>query len=74
MSCIDESFPLFCISKEAGLGLSEASIGKIMSGSGVIFAGVPVFCLYIGRHCMVPSRWIGPFSSSCFVDSTFERV
>ena len=38
MSCIDESFPLFCISKEAGLGLSEASIGKIMSGSGVIFA------------------------------------
>lgn len=38
MSCIDESFPLFCISKEAGLGISEASIGKILSGSGIIFA------------------------------------
>lgn len=35
---VDEAFPLFCISKEAGLGLSEASIGKILSFSGLIFA------------------------------------
>jgi MFS family permease len=35
---VDEAFPLFCISRKAGLGLSEATIGKILSGSGLIFA------------------------------------
>ena len=43
MSCIDESFPLFCISKEAGLGIAEKSIGKILSGSGMIFAACQYF-------------------------------
>mmetsp|Transcript_26815 Transcript_26815/g.63025 ORF Transcript_26815/g.63025 Transcript_26815/m.63025 type:complete len:654 (-) Transcript_26815:903-2864(-) len=35
---VDEAFPLFCISKEGGLGLSEVEIGKLLSATGVIFA------------------------------------
>lgn len=37
MVAVDEGFPLFCISQVAGLGLSEGSIGKIMSASGLLF-------------------------------------
>jgi len=35
--CADEMFPLFCMS-QSGLGLAEASIGKILSGAGLLFA------------------------------------
>ena len=35
---VDETFPLFCMSREAGLGLAEAQIGKILSLCGLIFA------------------------------------
>lgn len=35
---IDEAFPLFCISKEGGLGLSENTIGKLLSATGLLFA------------------------------------
>ena len=35
---IDEAFPLYCISKGGGLGLSEGSIGKLLSATGIIFA------------------------------------
>ena len=36
---IDEAFPLYCISRNTGLGgLQEKDIGKILSASGVIFA------------------------------------
>mmetsp|Transcript_57798 Transcript_57798/g.172521 ORF Transcript_57798/g.172521 Transcript_57798/m.172521 type:complete len:547 (-) Transcript_57798:118-1758(-) len=35
--CVDEAFPLFCISKNGGLALSEASIGKMLSAAGFIF-------------------------------------
>ena len=35
---LDEAFPLFCMSKTAGLSLSEKSIGSILSLSGLIFA------------------------------------
>lgn len=38
MVATDEVFPLFCISKAAGLGLTEKSIGVILSTSGVILA------------------------------------
>ena len=37
-TAIDEAFPLFCISKEGGLGLSESKIGKLLSATGVFFA------------------------------------
>ena len=36
--CADEMFPLFCMSQKGGLGFSEASIGKILSGAGLLFA------------------------------------
>lgn len=36
--CADELFPLFCMSQTGGLGLTEASIGKILSGAGLLFA------------------------------------
>jgi hypothetical protein len=32
----DEAFPLFCLSLDAGLGLSENGIGRILSASGVL--------------------------------------
>jgi MFS family permease len=35
---IDEAFPLYCISKTGGLGLSEKEIGKLLSATGLIFA------------------------------------
>jgi hypothetical protein len=35
---VDEGFPLFCISKAGGLGLTEKTIGKILSLCGLIFA------------------------------------
>lgn len=35
---LDEAFPLYCMSKTAGLSLSEKSIGSILSLSGLIFA------------------------------------
>lgn len=35
---IDEAFPLFCMSKIGGLGLSENEIGKLLSSTGLIFA------------------------------------
>jgi MFS family permease len=35
---LDEAFPLFCMSKMAGLSLSEKHIGNILSLSGLIFA------------------------------------
>jgi len=34
----DVAFPLFCMSHRGGLGLNGASIGKILSGAGVLFA------------------------------------
>ena len=36
--CADVLFPLFCMSQTGGLGLTEASIGKILSGAGLLFA------------------------------------
>lgn len=36
--CADGLFPLFCMSQTGGLGLTEASIGKILSGAGLLFA------------------------------------
>jgi len=35
---VDEGFPLFCISPQAGFGLTEMTIGKILSLSGLVMA------------------------------------
>jgi MFS family permease len=34
----DVAFPLFCMSHQSGLGLNGASIGKTLSGAGILFA------------------------------------
>jgi hypothetical protein len=54
---VDEAFPLFCISKQAGLSLSEAAIGKILSISGLIF----IICQYICYTQLVD--WLGIYAS-----------
>lgn len=36
--CADEAFPLFCMASTGGLGLTEASIGSILSTAGALFA------------------------------------
>jgi len=55
--CLDESFPLFCLSHSAGLSLEEASIGKILSGAGLVFA----ICQYF-VYTKIVERW-GLFNS-----------
>lgn len=57
MIAVDESFPLFCISKAAGLGLSEKSIGKILSASGLIFV-IAQYLVYV-----VIVDWFGLYGS-----------
>ena len=37
LCCVDEGFPLFSMSKDAGLGLSEYTIGTVLSFSGLLF-------------------------------------
>lgn len=44
---VDEAFPLYCISIQAGLGLQEAAIGKILSLSGILFVALQ-YCCYTG--------------------------
>ena len=34
---IDEIFPLFCISKDSGLGVQESQIGNILTGTGIFY-------------------------------------
>ncbi|CAB9497580.1 ZINC INDUCED FACILITATOR [Seminavis robusta] len=59
--CLDESFPLFCISAKGGLGLSEGAIGQILSTAGLFFA-LSQYAIYVqtvDRFGLYPSLWIG---------------
>ena len=58
---LDEAFPLYCISNEAGLGLSEVTIGKILSGCGLIFASCQyfVYSYIVNRYGLYKSIRIG---------------
>ena len=50
--CIDEAFPLYCISRNNGLGqLSESDIGTILSIAGLVFAvgQFPVYTWIVDR-------------------------
>ena len=42
---VDEIFPLYCISKTSGLGITEKVIGNIMSGTGLFYIIVQYFIL-----------------------------
>ena len=44
---VDEAFPLFCMSAAGGLALNEASIGEVLSLSGLIFASLQYFVYII---------------------------
>jgi len=57
MVAINEGFPLFCISRAAGLGLWEKSIGTILSASGLIFA----LAQYVVYASLV--QWLGLYGS-----------
>lgn len=72
---VDETFPLFCISKEAGFGLSELKIGRILSLCGLLFAVAQYFatsCVYnryrlygsirMGSILSAPILFLVPFS------------
>lgn len=58
---VDESFPLFCISRIGGLSLSEASIGKILSAAGVIFVlgQYVTFATFVDRLGLYRAQTIG---------------
>eukprot|EP00980_Cylindrotheca_fusiformis_P008351 scaffold1754_cov105-Cylindrotheca_fusiformis.AAC.13 len=43
--CIDETFPLFCISKDSGLAVQEKTIGNLMSGTGLFYISFQYFLL-----------------------------
>jgi MFS family permease len=59
--CLDEAFPLFCIARKGGLGLSEGDIGKILSLAGLLFAASQYY-IYVKTtdHLgLYSSLWIG---------------
>ena len=66
---IDEAFPLFCMSKEGGLGLSEADIGKLLSATGVIFVILQyhVYVWIVDRYGVRRSIQIGAVLSAPLV-------
>lgn len=42
---LEESFPLFCLSKASGLAIQEKNIGEIFSGSGFFYITIQYFLL-----------------------------
>jgi hypothetical protein len=66
---IDEAFPLFCISKTGGLGISARDIGKLLSATGLIFAMIQyhVYAWIVDKYGLVTSIQIGAFVSSPLV-------
>lgn len=45
VQCIDEVFPLFCMSKLSGLGIEEKVIGKVLSSTGFCYILLQYFCV-----------------------------
>ena len=42
---VDETFPLYCISKYSGLGVEEKMIGNLLSGAGLVYILIQYFLL-----------------------------
>jgi MFS family permease len=64
-TCIDEAFPLFCMSSIGGLSLAESSIGNILSIAGILFVLLQ-YAVYSGvmdRYGMYPAIRIGCIAS-----------
>lgn len=69
---LDEVFPLFCISKTSGLGVSEKIIGNILSGTGLLYVCLQYFVLtgLVDRYGFYTSLRIATFLSvplGCFI-------
>jgi MFS family permease len=66
---IDEAFPLFCISKTGGLGISARAIGKLLSATGLIFAITQyhVYAWIVDKYGLSRSIQIGAFLSAPIV-------
>jgi len=62
---VDEVFPLYCISKTSGLGITEKVIGKILSWSGLFFICIQFFLVtdLVGRFGFYKSLRIGALFS-----------
>ena len=62
---VDEVFPLYCISKSSGLGITEKVIGKILSWSGLFFICIQFFLItgLVGRFGFYKSLRIGALFS-----------
>lgn len=43
--CIDETFPLFCMSKDSGLAVQEKTIGNLLSGTGLFYVAMQYLLL-----------------------------
>jgi MFS family permease len=58
---VDEVFPLFCMSHQAGFGIPEKEIGKVLSLCGLIFiiCQYPVYSFAYNRFGLVGSIQIG---------------
>jgi len=62
---LDEVFPLYCISKTSGLGITERIIGNILSGTGLFYCIMQYFLLtgLVDRFGFYPALKIGTFFS-----------
>ena len=62
---IDEVFPLYCISKTSGLGITEKIIGNVMSGTGLFYVCLQYFLTtnLVDRFGFYKSLRIGFFFS-----------
>eukprot|EP00526_Cylindrotheca_closterium_P005424 CAMPEP_0113611156 /NCGR_PEP_ID=MMETSP0017_2-20120614/5404_1 /TAXON_ID=2856 /ORGANISM="Cylindrotheca closterium" /LENGTH=573 /DNA_ID=CAMNT_0000520081 /DNA_START=398 /DNA_END=2119 /DNA_ORIENTATION=- /assembly_acc=CAM_ASM_000147 len=63
--CVDETFPLYCISKESGLAVQEKNIGNILSGTGLFYVSLQYFLLtgLVDRFGLYSAMRIGAFMS-----------
>lgn len=65
---LEESFPLYCLSKASGMAIGEKIIGEIFSGSGFFFITIQYFLLtgLVKRFGFYKTLTIGGFASVPF--------
>ncbi|KAL3940100.1 MAG: hypothetical protein SGBAC_005284 [Bacillariaceae sp.] len=63
--CVDETFPLYCISKGSGLAIQEKNIGDILSATGLFYVTLQYFLLtgLVDRLGLYSAMRIGAFMS-----------
>ena len=65
---LDEVFPLYCISKSSGLGITEKIIGNILSGTGLFYVAMQYFLItrLVDQYGLYKSLRIATFFSVPF--------